>query len=121
MIRRFDDYTIDKRIDIFLYAVGCRKDPRFEPILASGGEKIIPTLVRRIEEVQRAWDKYHLVNVLIRINEECKCIEKDSQEIKTLESVGRELDEDKNIPADDTYKKIYWDKVNVLKNQLRTK
>lgn len=121
LIRSFADYSIDKQIDIFLYAKDCPNDPRFEPILSRGGVKIVPTIVGRIETEEKVWDKGHLVSVLTRINAECKCISSDSDVVKRLEAVARALDEDKNIPEDYTYKRMYKDEVNFLKRQTENR
>lgn len=119
MIRGFEQYDVNKRIDIFLYAVHCRKDDRFEPILAKAGKEIIPDVVRRIEKENRAWDKYQLVQVLIRINADCRCIEEDSPDIKRLETVGQQLAADNFSSPDDTYNRIYSEAVLTLKKQLQ--
>lgn len=118
LIRDFDAYNIDRQIDVFLYAEGCANDRRFEPILARTGKVIIPDLIRRAGSEHHPADKYPLISVLIRINEECKCIKRDSQEIRELERIGKEMDSDPTLAANDPYKEIYLDSVRSLKEQL---
>jgi hypothetical protein len=120
IVRNFEEYDVDTRINVFLYAMDCRDDPRFEPILARGGQRIIPDIIRRIEQELEVWDKYQLVNVLIRINAECRCIRQNSQEIERLEAIWLKLREDTRFPEREQYKSTYRDKVELLKFQLET-
>ncbi len=87
LINNFSDLTINQRIDVFLYAAGCVNDGRFEPILASGGQKIVPDIVRRIEIEPEMLDKANLVEVLIRVETKCSCVANDPEIIRRLESV----------------------------------
>ncbi|NOT49247.1 MAG: hypothetical protein HOP17_16070 [Acidobacteria bacterium] len=120
-VKRFSAFPVDKQITIFLYARGCTGDPRIRPYLILDGEKKIPAIVERIKTEEKLWDKEELVSVLIPINTQCRCITKNSDVIKMLEDIGRELDENKTIPANYTYKQIYHDSVKALKEQLEEK
>lgn len=103
MIRRFEQYPVDKQIDIFLYS----EDPRFEPILALGGEKVVAPIVKRIETEHRVWDKVRLIGVLERVDAQCKCVTSNSEIVTRLDSVSQELDHNDNISSDDPYKRMY--------------
>lgn len=117
-IERFNSFTVDKQITVFLYARDCADDPRIRPMLIRNGEKRIPAVIERIETEQKIWDKGELVGILIAINNECRCILPDSEIIKKLERIGEELDNDPDIPADYTYTQMYKRSVESLKSQL---
>lgn len=79
-------YSVDKQIDIVLYS----EDPRFVPIIASEGTQVIPYVVARIEHADTSfWDKYRLMDVLIRINRDCRCIANNSENISRIDAVVR--------------------------------
>jgi hypothetical protein len=117
-VRNFANFSIDKQITIFLFARDCPDDSRIRPMLILDGQKKIGRIVERIKTEKKIWDKEELVGVLIAINGDCKCISAESEVIKTLESVGRGLDEDKSVAQGDPHKQMYHDRVNRLKVQL---
>jgi len=120
-IREFSTLSVNDQITVFLYARGCPGDPRIRPYLILDGERKIPVIVERIRTEEKLWDKAELISVLIPINTKCKCIAKDSEVVRTLEDVGKRLDENKSIPPDETYRQTYHDSLNVLKGQLESK
>ena len=119
MIKRFEEYPIDKQLDIVLYS----DDPRFGPILARGGPQNIPAIVDRISRPDvHMLDKYQLTMVLHRINQDCRCIKSDSEIIQRLEAVGRS-NPSGDYPSNsgtDTYTRMYLDSVSLVKRQLDT-
>jgi hypothetical protein len=117
-VRKFSSFSTNKQITIFLFARDCPDDSRIRPMLILDGQKKIDTIVERIKTEKRIWDKEELVGVLIAINGDCKCIGPESEVIKALESVGKELDEDKSVTQGDPHKQMYHDRVNRLKGQL---
>lgn len=120
-IKKFSEFSVNEQITIFLYARNCPDDPRIRGFFILDGEKKIPTIVERIKTEPKLWDKAELVSILIPINTQCKCITRESEVIATLEDIGKELDADKTIPADYTYKQMYKRSVEALKYQLETK
>ena len=114
MISRFENYPIEKQIDIFLFS----DDPRFGPILARGGQKNIESIVQKIENANtHMWDRCRLAEVLIRINSDCRCITSDSDVIRRLESV-RASSSNPSDRKNDAYMTTYIDSVSSLKNQF---
>ncbi len=112
IIERFENYPVEKQIDIFLFS----EDPRFGPILARGGEKKLEEIVTRIEDPStHLWDKCRLVDVLIKINNDCHCIGPESKIIKRLEAVGPSNNRTAQ-GASDPYWKTYRDSIATLKS-----
>ncbi len=54
----------------------------------------------------------------MRINTKCRCIFVDSQVVRTLEAVGRDLPNSKLASSYDTYINSYNEMVTALKEQL---
>lgn len=117
-LESFANYPVNKQIDIVLYAQNCRRDRHVEPLLIKDGKDKIPAIVERIVKEEDPWDKSQLVAILIGINTACRCIKRDSDVIKTLEAISRNLDEENRVQANDLYKQSYKDGVLVLKKQL---
>lgn len=85
IVERFDSYAIDKQIDVFLYS----EDPRFEAILARNGKSKIQPVVSRIEEKKTTYyQKWRLVRVLHRIQNECRCVKSDRYVMSRLERLS---------------------------------
>lgn len=70
----------------------------------------------RIKTAETIKGKSDLIEALFAINISCHCITKDSGIIDTLESIGREINEAKSIPAD--YKESYDRSLQDLKKQV---
>jgi hypothetical protein len=117
-VKKFSELSVDDQITVALYARYCPDDPRIFPMLVRDGEGKIASIVERIKKEEKLWDKGELVLALMSINTKCRCILRDSETIQTLERLGRELDQDASIAADDTYKNIYHGHVTALKEQL---
>lgn len=113
LIRRFENYPVDKQIDIFLYS----DDPRFAPILVSEGEIVIPGIVGRIETENHVWNKVRLIDVLREINKQCRCINSASEYLQRLKSVSEDLENSSKYESDPTYQKMFSDAVVNLENQ----
>lgn len=121
MIQRFSSYPIEKQIDIYLYARNCPDNPSIEPLLVKDGEGKILAIVERIKTADRVLDKVYLLGVLSSINIKCKCISKDSEAIQSLETVEKELSENKDTWGGKEYKEIYSTRLKSLKERLNEK
>lgn len=115
--QRFSTYSIDQQIDIYLYARGCPDNPQIDKFLVKNGEKKIPIIVERIKSEDRLSDKRNLISILIDINQKCKCIDRDSSTIRSLQEVKRKIENDSSIPSDNIYKKSYSDWLKILEEQ----
>lgn len=116
--QRFSSFSIEKQIDIFLYARRCPDNPNIGPFLYADGERKIPNIVRKIQTTEKVINKADLVGVLSNINAECRCVTSESEIIKTLEDVEKKLDADKNIPSNYGYKEMYSLNLKFLKEQI---
>jgi len=117
MYQQFSRYSVEQQIDIYLYARNCPDNPQIQKFLVKDGENKIPAIVERIKK-ERIRDKYFLMTILLDINRNCGCIKKDSEIIKTLESIKQEIGADKDISSNDIYTQGYSDSLKTLKEQI---
>jgi len=111
---RFLQLTVDQQITVALYARNFPDDPRIKPFLRENGKEKISTIVNRIRIEKNIWDKVELVGVLIAINTQCECIDRNSDTISKLEEIG------KTINGSGEYEKEYHRRVQILRDQLKT-
>ena len=117
-LQKFSQYSIEKQIDVYLFARSCADDPQIGPLLYENGEKRIPNIVERVEVTETIFDKAQLVALLLGINKDCQCITKDLDVIKRLENVEKDFEVKKDALSDYHHKGMYSTYFNALKEQI---
>lgn len=112
---KFSPLPVDKQIDVFLYAENCTNYTSMRTTLAEDGEKKIPVIVERIKR-ESLKNKSALIGVLVAINTKCRCINKDSDVVRTLEDVEKQVNSETS--DSDDYKESYSQVLKILEEQL---
>lgn len=111
-LRDFSAFSLEQQIDVYLYAMGCPNNPQITKFLVYDGGKKVQPIVNRIKE-SNFYDKGNLVYALITINEECRCITKESIDIESLRPK-----ENGSKESRDSYREIYEHQLNWLEEQI---
>lgn len=72
----FNSYSIEKQIDIYLFAMCCVEpsDVEFETYLIVDGESKLPHLTERIKLLKDSRDKGNLIGAIYEIEKDCNCV-----------------------------------------------
>ncbi|MCW5958867.1 MAG: hypothetical protein KIS76_01825 [Pyrinomonadaceae bacterium] len=111
-LRDFSAFSVEQQIDVYLYAMGCPNNPQITKFLAYDGERKVQPIVNRIKR-SNFYDKGNLVYALIKINEECRCITKESIDTESL----RPKDNGSKA-SQDSYREIYEQNLRWLEEEI---
>lgn len=112
-IQKLQSYSIEKQIDIFLFAAECKRDPSIMGIFVELGDSKIPQIVDRIRNSKTDEDRYYLIQALSDINWRCHCIDKNAIEglLETVKRDSNTVNANNNFLRD-SYKKYLENIVN---------
>lgn len=95
---RFNSYSIEKQIDIYLFAMCCVEpsDVEFESYLIVDGESKLPHLTERIKLLKDSRDKGNLIGAIYEIDRDCNCVANNPNIMRVLKE-----NESQRTPNDD--------------------
>jgi hypothetical protein len=87
-LNKFSSHSVEKQLDIYLFASKCIENPSIKGLLAETGDNKISEIVKRIQDSLTAEDKYYLIEALTDLQSRCNCIKQETVEVLKLEQEG---------------------------------